>query len=535
MAFRAVGKINVSLIMKNLILLVFTISFLSIGNALFSQSISSAEIDALVSRALESTPSVGIAVAVVKDGAVIHSKGYGVKSIMNKQAVDEHTLFAIASNSKAFTAAALSILVDEGKLNWEDKVIDHIGEFKMYNDYVTGNFTITDLLTHRSGLGLGAGDLMIFPDGGTFTIEDVLTSFQYQKPVSAFRTKYDYDNLLYIVAGEIVARVSGMGWSDFIQSRIFVPLGMNNSVPTNSRLPANANFAIPHDSEGDAIKPLPTYDGDLVAAAGGIYASVNDLSKWMLMHLNGGKYGKDLSNELFSERQQNQMWKPHTNLGFTTKPNPRTKQHFAAYGLGWGIIDKQGKIILNHTGGLPGMLSKTILVPELNLGIVILTNSLPGGYAYNSIPEVMLDKYLEIEESDWIKEMADRATATVGESDSVTTAVWKVVHENKSSMVDLNNYTGTYKDNWFGDVEIAMVNGKLWFTSKRSPKLNGQMYFYKATTFAIKWEYKDMNADAFATFSLDEEGQGLGIKMKGISPNIDFSFDFQDLDLKRVE
>ena len=159
MAFHAVGKINVFLIMKNLIFLVFTVIFLSTGNALYGQEISSAEIDALVSRVLESTPSVGIAVAVVKDGAVIHSKGYGVKSIMNKQAVDEHTLFAIASNSKAFTAAALSILVDEGKLNWEDKVIDHIGEFKMYNDYVTGNFTITDLLTHRSGLGLGASML----------------------------------------------------------------------------------------------------------------------------------------------------------------------------------------------------------------------------------------------------------------------------------------------------------------------------------------------------------------------------------------
>ena len=357
--------------MKKLILLLSSVIILSIGSSLFGQGINSAQIDALVTRALESTPSVGIGVAVVKDGELIHSKGYGVKSIEGKKKVDESTLFAIASNSKAFTAAALSILVDEGKLEWEDKVIDHVSEFKMYNDYVTANFTILDLLTHRSGLGLGAGDLMIFPDGADFTIKDVLNSFQYQKSTSAFRTKFDYDNLLYIVAGEIVARLSGMSWADFIQSRIFVPLGMNSSVPTNSRLKDDANLALPHDSEGDQIKQLLTYDSELVAAAGGIYASVDDLSRWMIMQLNRGKYGKDLSKELFSERQQNQMWKPHTNLGFTTKPNSRTNTHFVAYGLGWGLKDEKGKIIISHTGGLPGMLSKTILVPELNLGIVV--------------------------------------------------------------------------------------------------------------------------------------------------------------------
>jgi hypothetical protein len=176
------------------------------------------------------------------------------------------------------------------------------------------------------------------------------------------------------------------------------------------------------------------------------------------------------------------------------------------------------------------------LVPELNLGIVVLTNAMPGGLCYYSIPERILDSYLDIEEKDWIKEMADNAETSENASDSVTSAVWKVVRENKSSsIIDLNGYTGTYKDNWFGEVEITRKDDQLWFASKRSPKLNGQMYFYKATTFAIKWEYADLNADAFATFSLNEEGKGTSIKMKGISPNIDFSFDFQDLDLKRIE
>ncbi|SFT16288.1 CubicO group peptidase, beta-lactamase class C family [Zhouia amylolytica] len=514
------------------LLVALTIVFI---NSVYAQGVTSEEVDSLVGRALATTPSVGIAVAIVKDGKNIHSKGYGFKSIDSNDPVDEHTMFAIASNSKAFTTAALSILVDEGKLKWEDQVIDYIPEFKMYNDYVTTNFTILDLLTHRSGLGLGAGDLMIFPDGADFTIKDVLSSFQYQQEVSAFRTKYDYDNLLYIVAGEVISRVSGMSWADYIQSRIFDPLGMKNSAPTASLLSKNENLALPHDSAGEPINTLSTYDGDLVAAAGGIYSSVDDLSKWMLMHLNNGKYGKALSQTLFSEQQQNQMWQPHTPLRFTTNPNPRTQQHFAAYGLGWFIGDKQGKIVISHTGGLPGMLSKTVLVPELNLGIVVLTNSWPGGNAYSSIPETILDSYLEIEKRDWIKKLADNAKNTGHESDSVTTRVWKVIAENKTSPIDIKNYTGTYRDPWFGEVAISLKEGKLWFTSLRSPKLNGPMFYYKGTTFAIKWEYREMHADAFATFNLNEDGKGISIQMKGISPNIDFSFDFHDLNLKRVE
>ncbi len=500
-----------------------------------AQEITGPGIDSLVQRALQTTPSVGLAVAVVKDGKKIHSKGYGVRTVQGGEKVDENTLFAIASNSKAFTAASLAILVDRGKLKWEDRVIDHIPEFRMYNDYVTNNFNIVDLLTHRSGLGLGAGDLMFFPDGADYTITDVVGSFQYQRPVSAFRTKYDYDNLLYIVAGEVVVRASGKSWVDFVQSEIMDPLGMDRSVPTSSKLPENANLALPHNSEGEKIQQLTTYDNDLVGAAGGIFASVDDLSKWMLVQLNGGRYGTDLSKELFSERQQRQMWRPHTNISFTTKPDPRTKQHFMAYGLGWRIADRQGKIVISHTGGLPGMLSKTILVPELDLGIVVLTNSSPGGYAYSSVPEMILDSYLDIEKRDWIKTMADRAKASGQESDSVTTKVWETVAKNKNKAIDLSPFIGTYRDNWFGEVEISKKDGTLWFTSKHSPKLNGPMFHYKATTFAVKWKYPDMSADAFATFDLDENGKGIGIRMKGISPNIDFSFDFHDLNLKRVE
>ena len=165
----------------------------------------------------------------MKDGKIIHAKGYGVRSLNTKQKVDENTLFAIASNSKAFTVAALGILIDEGKLKWDDKVTDYIPEFKLYNPYVTEEFTIKDLLCHRSGLGLGAGDLMFWPDSANFSVNEVIHNLRYLKQVSSFRTKYDYDNLLYIVAGEVVKRVSGMTWENFIETKIMQPLGMTGS------------------------------------------------------------------------------------------------------------------------------------------------------------------------------------------------------------------------------------------------------------------------------------------------------------------
>jgi len=522
--------------MKKSNILILLAFLLFISQTLPGQVIDSKQIDSLVNKAFELNPSVGIAIAVVKDGKIIHSKGYGIKSIETNEKVDENTLFAIASNSKAFTSTALAILVDEGKLSWQDKVVDHIPEFKMYDDYVTANFSIEDLLTHRSGLGLGAGDLMFFPDGSDFTIYDVANSFQFQKPSSAFRTKYDYDNLLYIVAGEVVNRVSGLNWADFVQTKIFNQLGMNNSVPVNARLVKNANLALPHSSYGDEIKQINIYEGgELLGAAGGIYSSVSDLSKWMLLHLNGGNYGVDLSDTLFTENRQKEMWSPHTNIRFSIIPDSRTNTHFIAYGLGWYILDKKGKVIVQHTGGLPGMLSRTILVPELNLGIVVLTNSLPGGESYYSIPETILDSYLDIEKKDWIKDFSDLAKSEGAESDSVTSAVWEIVKSNKSLPLNPNDFIGKYQDNWFGEIEITLRNEKLWFIAKRSPKLKGQMHFYKATTFAIKWEYTDMPCDAFATFNLNEEGKAISIKMKGISPKIDFSFDFHDLDLKRVD
>ena len=523
--------------MKKTIVSLLTILYLLLGQSLFSQAYSSSQIDSIVSKAMSIRPNAGIAVAVVKDDKIVHLKGYGVSSINSNEEVNENTLFAIASNSKAFTTTALAILVDEGKLNWKDKVVDHIPEFKMYDPYVTENFNIQDLLTHRSGLGLGAGDLMFFPDGSDFTIKDVLNSFQFQKPVSAFRTKYDYDNLLYVVAGEVIARVSGLSWAEFVESKIMKPLGMNRSVGVYQRVKNKSNVAFPHATENNKLRQLEPYlkNDESLGAAGGIYSSVNDLSKWLFLHLNNGKYGKDLSEQMISKKNHAELWKAYTNIGFNVEPKMPYKTHFDSYGLGWFLSDRNGYIIVEHTGGLPGMLSRTILIPELNVGIVVLTNTDPGAYSYWTIPMEIMDAYLGVERKDWIAFAEKRLEKSEVESDSVTTAVWKTVAKSKTQNIDYSNFIGTYQDNWFGNIEIWLEGNKLRIKSLRSPKLNGEMFFYKANTFAVKWDYKDMPCDALAMFTLDENGQAISIKMKGISPNIDFSFDFQDLDLKRIE
>ncbi|MFD1315508.1 serine hydrolase [Namhaeicola litoreus] len=495
--------------------------------------LSSHQIDELVQTSMARMQVAGVAVLVIKDGQVVHKKGYGVKSIQTQEKVDEYTNFAIASNSKAFTSAALAILVDEKQINWTDPVIKYIPEFKMYNDYVTENFNIQDLLTHRSGLGLGAGDLMFFPDGSDFGMKDILSVFQYFEPQSAFRTQFDYDNLLYYVAGEIVARVSGVSFESFIEKRIFAPLGMEQTYSFWPRIKDPKSLASPHNADSGKLREISHFTKNVNAAPGGIFSNINDLSQWLLVQLNEGKYGDQLDHVLFSEQSQQEMWRIHTPL--KTPQGDQYNTHFFGYGLGWFLKDVNGYLHVSHTGGLPGMLSKTVLIPDLNLGVVVLTNTEPGGGAFfSAVSNIIVDAYLPIDKTDWLTFYVERLQKSKQTGDQVTEEVWKTVASHRSVKIEASKYVGLYEDPWFGKVEVYEKGSKIFIKSYRSPKLNGQLEFYQDNTFAVKWEYQDMNADAFVIFETDKENNVSEMKMKGISPNIDFSFDFQDLSFKRI-
>lgn len=509
--------------------------FLFLSSFSIYAQISSPEIDELVEKTLTTFDVPGIAVAVVKNGKVIHSKGYGVKSIKTKEKVDENTLFGIASNSKAFTTAALAILVDEHKLDWNDKVKKYIPEFRMYNDYVTNEFTILDLLTHRSGLGLGAGDLMIWPDGHDFTAKDIVKNIQYLKPVSGFRTKYDYDNLLYVIAGEVIEKVSGQSWAAFIEQRIMKPLEMNNSVGTWSRLKDTTNTIVPHVPIDGKLQVIKRYKSTILDAAGGIYSSVNDMSKWALVQLQQGKYGPNKEKQLFSEQQHDEMWTPQTILPNSTTPPYYTL--FTAYGLGWQLNDVKGKLQVSHTGGLEGIVTQVTLLPELELGIIVFTNQ-QSGAAFNAITNTIKDSYLNIPYTDYVSKYSHQKISREAEADKVTKEVWETVASNLRNRKFKHNYdklTGVFKDNWLGEVSIVAKGKKLHFISKRSPQLSGEIFFYKDNIYAVKWFNRYFNADAFMYLTYDNDGNLQNIKMDAISPLTDFSYDFQDLDFNRIK
>lgn len=490
--------------------------------------ISEPELDVLVEKTLKTFNVPGIAVGIVKDGKMVLTKGYGVTNIQTKQKVDANTLFGIASNSKSFTAAALAILVDEGKLNWDDKVITYLPEFRMYNDYVTQEFTVRDLLTHRSGLGLGAGDLMIWPDGHNFTPKDIVKNIQYLKPVSAFRTKYDYDNLLYVIAGEVIEKVSGKSWCEFVETRIMNPIGMTESAGSWSRLKDTTNTIVPHVPTDGKLEVIPRYTNPIFNGAAGIYSSANDLSKWLIVQLNDGKY--DNEKPLFSKKQHDEMWKPQTIMP-VANTNPY-KTFFRNYALGWRVEDVNGYLQVSHSGALDGVFTLTLMIPEIKLGIVVLTNQ-QSGASLSAISNTIKDRYLGITNPDHVLALSADRRQKEEDADKITEEVWTTVASNlkdKKSKTDYKKYIGTYNDLWFGEVSVFEKKGKFYFSSKRSPKLTGEIFYYKENTFAVKWNIRSFHADSFIFFDADANH----FKMKAISPLTDFSYDFHDLDFNRI-
>jgi len=501
--------------------------FLAGSSVSLAQQIEESTIDALVEKTIKTFNVPGIAVGIVKDGRTILKKGYGVADIRTQQAVNAQTNFGIASNSKAFTATALAILVDQGKLQWDDRVQQYIPEFKLYDPYVSAHFTIRDLLTHRSGLGLGAGDLMIWPDGNDFTPKDIIQNIQYLKPVSDFRTKYDYDNLLYVIAGVVMERASGQTWPQFISEHILTPLGMDRSAPNWHLLKSQENIIAPHVPIEGKLEVVHRYSGTTMDAAGGIYSNVDDLIKWVSLHLNNGTLN---GTQLVSKRQMSELKKPQTLMPVATVPPYHSL--FRAYGLGFRLTDIAGKMEASHTGGLEGMVTQVVMIPQLALGIIVLTNQQEGA-AFMSISNTIKDFYLGLPDQDWIAKYQSENISHTSEADKITTEVWQSIHNsNKKDKISKNIWTGNFVDNWLGEVKIYSENDKLRFVSKRSPQLKGELFFYKDHTFVVKWDNRSFNADAFLNFDVQDDIVN-GFTMKAISPLTDFSYDFHDLAFKK--
>ena len=507
---------------------------LACGAALVISAFASAQQDPLtglddyITNAMKTFQVPGVAIAIVKDGRVVLAKGYGVRKLGEPAKIDEHTLFGIGSNTKAFTSAALAMLVDEGKIQWDDRVTEHLPGFQMYDPYVTHEITIRDLLTHRSGMGLGEGDLLFFPPSD-YTSAQIIQKLRYMKPASSFRSKYAYDNLLYIAAGEIIPAVTGKPWDQTVHERIFKPLGMTDSNTSITEFRTGGNFATPHALVEGTLTPIAPARVDNTAPAGSINSSASDMAKWMIARLDRGAIG-GAGQRLFSEARSDEMWSADTILPFSEPPAALSfaRTNFAAYGLGWILREYRGRKYVGHAGGLPGYVSQVSMIPDLKLGIVVLTNQ-ESGDMFTSVTYRVLDRYMGAADFDWVKVFADRtAKRQKDEAGAEKQAAAARPADSKPSL-PLEKYAGSYSDSWYGAIGIALEEGKLVMRFTHNPALTGDMEHWQYDTFKVKWRDRSLAADAFATFSLNAEGGVKDIAMKPVSELTDFSYDFQDL------
>ncbi len=498
------------------------------------------DFDAYVERVLKTFDVPGIGVAIVKDGHVVLEKGYGVRNVESGKPVDEHTMFAIASNTKAFTAASLSMLADAGKLDMGGRVIKYLPWFRMSDPYVTHEMRVRDLLAHHSGLSLGAGDLLYWPTTD-YTSKEVVERLAHVPLKYGFRSRYFYDNILFGVAALVIENVSGQSYQQFVKSHIFDVLGMKDTR-------FNYHFIKPGDDDvatGYAkydyttLKPVAKLAWANASGAGGIYSSVHDMARWIITQLDGGVYGKNADGSpkrLFSEARHREMWSVQTAIHPRKSKIPELAAitpSYEGYGEGWHLSEYRRHKMVYHTGGWPGFVSRVTMIPDMKLGMVVLTNQ-QSGAAFQAITYRILDAYMNAAKTDWVavyQKVNAKRKARADES-------WQkhVAARDKSAgpSLLLADYAGTYQDPWYGDVDISDHDGKLVMQFSHTKQLLGDMTHWSRDTFIVRWRDRSLNADAFVTFSLTPDGKIRGVRMKPISPRTDFSFDFQDLRLVPV-
>ncbi len=497
------------------------------------------DLDAYVERVREQFDVPGIAVAIVKDDRVVFERGYGVRRLGEPAKVDAHTQFAIASNTKAFTAASISILADEGKLELDDRVIDHLPWFRMSDPYITREMRVRDLLAHRSGLGLGAGDLLFWPTT-SYSTREVAERLRDVPISGGFRERYAYDNILFGVAQLVIEQASGMSYEQFLRTRVFGPLGMTETRFNADAIRPGDNVATGHAKfDFKDLRPVPTLTWSNVSGAGGIYSSVHDLSKWMRVQLDGGVIsgeGQD-AKRLFSEDRQREMWSVLTPIPVPKPSVPElaaATPNFSGYGEGWFLSDYRGRKLAWHTGGWPGMVSRLTLVPGEKLGVVVLTSAEVGS-AFNAITMRVLDAYLGAPRTDWVAAYAAALAKSQEKADQSWEEHVAAREAGSKPSLPLAKYAGTYRDPWYGDVVVAAGGKGLTLQFSKTAQLLGDLEPWQHDTFIVRWRDRGLNADAFLTFSLDPDGKIVGARMEPVSPLTDFSFDFQDLRLAPVE
>ncbi|MET0244046.1 MAG: serine hydrolase [Flavitalea sp.] len=502
--------------------------------SLFSQRLPPG-FDAYVEKVLKTFNVPGVAVSIVKDGKVLLAKGYGVKKLGTKEMVDENTLFLIASNTKAFTATALAMLVEEGKLKWNDRVIDHLPWFRMSDDYVTTHLTIRDLLVHHSGLSAYAGDAMLFPPS-TYSRKEILGKLKELPLIYDFRTTYAYDNILYLAAGEVIVAKSGMSWEDFVRTRILKKLGMNRTISKFSDLREATNVSSSHARSLNEIKVAEHFMdqniGDAGNPAGGIASTASDMARWLITQLDSGRVQG--GQPIFKPATTAELWKIVRPMPITRVPDyiKPVQSDFWGYALGFRTYNYKQYKVVGHGGALKGFVSQIAMVPDLNLGISVLTNQ-SNSAAYWSIIYQVLDHYMQFKTFDWIsanKRQFDSAIVSASRDRERFN-----LHRDSSSKPSLpvDSFAGTYVDKLLGEVNIKKESAGLVMRFTNSFGFVADLQHFQHNTFLAKFRREEFNADSYISFALGADGKIESAKLKVLDPAS--QMDFDDMELKPVQ
>lgn len=501
-------------------------------------AVSTASLDAYAHQAMRTFDAPGMAVTIV-DGETIATHTYGIRRLGSAAKVDAHTIFPIGSNTKAFTTAALAILVDEGKLHWDDRVVDKLPGFRMYDAYASSEMTVTDLLVHRSGLGLGEGDLMMFPTTNR-TRAELVYDIRYLKPAHSFRADYDYDNVLYIVAGQLVEAVSGQRWEDFVQQHILDPLQMRDTQTSidahvSDQVSLHAKNTTPVRGMGKQAVLTTVMTGSVFAPAGALQVSAADMGRWLRLQLDRGQLGD--GRRIFSAASAKMLWTPQTLIPISPMPPEvaLAQPQFDAYALGFEVQDYRGHKIITHLGGVLGGVSAVVIIPEKHAAFAIMLNSEDVGTLF-AMREHLLDVLLGLPSPDWIanyKQMFDGIDASAV---AALKAHGAATHPARGPSLPLSGYVGVYRDPWYGTATISRGKSSgsaLDISFDRSPGMHGTLEHVQYDTFRTHWAMPDVE-NAYVTFALKPDGSIDRMTMKAVSPLADFSWDYQDLRFKPV-
>jgi CubicO group peptidase (beta-lactamase class C family) len=462
------------------------------------------DLDRYVLQAMEAWEIPGVAVGIVQGDSVMMAKGFGVKELGKPDRVDAHTLFAIGSNTKTTTASLIAMLVDEGRMRWDDPVWKYLPNFRVADPYVSREATIRDLLSHRTDL---ENDNAVWY-GSTLTRAQLIDKLRFLKQESGFRSRYSYNNLMMMVAGEAAAAAAGTTWENLIQQRIFTPLGMTSSVTSSRMLTAESNVAVPHMMFRGQRISIPQRDASNVGPAGSVYSSVAELAQYLRMHLGNGVYkGKRLISES-SEAQMRTLVSP-TGNGPTFRTD--TTDSFLGYGLGWYLDDFRGHPTVGHVGAIDGMLSEMRMLPNEQVGVVVLTNYQPHSM-HPALIHHIFDVVLGLPQRPW------DARLRGGEAPAVAMAADVARPTHPSVWLPLDKYAGTYSDSLNGDVKVSLQDGRLMLTYH--PGFTAVLEPWQFNTFLVDWQQAGLYSTGqhFATFSVDSNGRPteVNVNMLGV-------------------